>query len=65
MERLPICPNCLSRWPDIRGMIFAVGSTASTQCDHIWHHGAEYDPNRWVLSAFDEEFLAERKISLR
>jgi hypothetical protein len=31
----------------------------------VWHRGADYDPDRWVLTPGDEEFLSEQHISLR
>lgn len=65
MERSPICPNCLSKFCDVHGMLYHVGSSVGERCDDSWHKGAEYDPNRWVLSAFDFEFLAEQHVSTR
>jgi len=64
MERSPICPTCLSKHADIHGMVWAVGGVGHS-CDDVWHRGAEYDPNRWKLSPFDEEFLSENHVSLR
>jgi hypothetical protein len=65
MERSPICPNCLSKHENIHGMLYAVGQTVGTRCDDAWHLGATYNPDRWILSAFDEEFLAENLVSLK
>lgn len=65
MERLPICPNCLSKHPDIRGMFYRNGKLTGERCEDIWHRGPQYDPDRWILSAQDEEFLAEQKVSIR
>lgn len=65
MERSPICPRCLSKHADIHGMVYAVGVILGLQCEDVWHRGAEYNPNKWVLSEFDREFLAEQHISER
>lgn len=65
MERIPLCPTCLSKWLEIHGMIYRDGRPTGERCEDIWHMGAEYNPNRWVLSAFDEEFLAEQHITQR
>ena len=65
MERSPICPNCLSKYPEIRGQVYPSGGYLGTRCEDVWHKGAEYDPNKWDLSAFDQEFLAEQHISQR
>ena len=65
MEHAPICATCLSKWPDIRGLVYGPGETVGRQCEDIWHRGIGYDPNKWVLSAFDEEFLSEQKVSTR
>jgi hypothetical protein len=46
-------------------MVYAVGVVLGLQCEDVWHRGAQYDPNKWVLSAFDEEFLSEQKVSTR
>jgi hypothetical protein len=46
-------------------MIYRVGVVVGERCEDAWHRGAEYDPNRWQLSAFDEEFLSEQHISQR
>lgn len=63
MERPPICMVCLSKYPDIHGMVYAPGATLGVPCDDDWHRGVGYDPNKWKLTAFDEEFLAEQRIS--
>ena len=63
MERSPICPRCLSKFPDIRGLIYTMGDRVGKQCEDVWQRGVEYDPDRWVLTPFDEEFLSEQKIS--
>jgi hypothetical protein len=65
MERSPICATCLSKYPDIRGLVYFPGQVVGTQCPDAWHRGADYDPDKWVLSAFDEEFLTEQKVSSR
>ena len=65
MERSPICVTCLSKYPDIRGLVYTPGMTVGLQCGDTWHLGAEHNPDRWVLSAFDTEMLAELHISER
>lgn len=65
MERPPLCPTCLSKWPEIHGMIYHDGQPTGDRCENTWHLGAEYNPDRWELSAFDEEFLSEQHISVR
>jgi hypothetical protein len=65
MEHSPICPNCLSKYHDIPGLLYGPGQVVGTKCDDIWHKGWNYDPNKWVLTPFDQEFLAEQKVSAR
>ena len=65
MERPEVCPYCLSKYTDIRGLVYGPGDRVGTQCPNDWHRGPGYDPNVFKLSAFDEEFLAEQKISVR
>ena len=65
MERSPICPNCLSKYAEIHGMLYRNGNPVGERCEDSWHLGAEYNPDRWVLSAFDEEFLSEQKVATR
>lgn len=65
MDRSLICPNCLSKHENIHGMLYAVGQTVGTRCEDVWHLGATYNPDRWELTASDEEFLAEQYISTR
>ena len=59
VERSPICPSCLSKWEDIRGVIYPVGSYDGRQCANIWHLGSQYDPDKWDLSPDDRAFLQE------
>jgi hypothetical protein len=54
-----LCPKCLSRYPDIRGMIFPVGSCDGTQCEDGWHKGPDYDPNVLVLTEKDRVLLSK------
>jgi hypothetical protein len=65
MERSPICPNCLSKFNDIRGCIYVDGKVTGRRCEDDWHRGIGYDPNKWDLSEFDTEFLSEQKVSSR
>lgn len=46
-------------------MIYRDGNPVGERCSDSWHFGPSYDPDRWVLSAQDEEFLAEQKVSIR
>ena len=62
MERLPICPGCLSKWPDIKGLVYSAGATVGTQCADEWHRGVGYDPNKLDLTDADREFLAGQHI---
>lgn len=64
MEHSPICPQCLSKYPDIRGLLYAVGQVVGQQCADGWHNGPGYDPSVLHLTAFDEEFLAEQKVKV-
>jgi hypothetical protein len=65
MERPELCPKCLSKWVNIRGLLYGPGDVVGTQCDGSWHLGENYDPDRWVLSAADEKFLETQRISRR
>jgi hypothetical protein len=65
MERSPICPQCLSKWPDIKSLLYTAGQHVGQPCEDVWHKGSNYDPDRWVLSAQDEEFLETQRISKR
>ena len=65
MERSPICPGCLSKYLEIHGLVYGVGSCVGTRCEDDWHKGVGYNPDRWELTAFDEEFLAENLVSIR
>jgi hypothetical protein len=46
-------------------MLYAVGQVVGTRCEDAWHKGVGYNPDRWELTAFDEEFLAENLVSIR
>ena len=65
MEHTPICPKCLSRFVTIHGLIYTNGNLVGERCEDVFHRGPDYDPDRWVLSAQDEEFLSTQHISLR
>lgn len=65
MERSPICPNCLSKFSDIRGMLYRDGKPIGERCEDDWHRGAGYDPNRWELSSSDIAWLSEGLVSTR
>ena len=65
MERNPICPNCLSRFENIHGLVYRVGVVVGERCEDVWHRGAQYDPNKWDLSEADKEFLLQDHISIR
>jgi hypothetical protein len=65
MDRPILCPNCLSKYLEIHGMLYRDGKPVGERCEDIWHRGPEYDPDRWILSAQDEEFLETQKISIR
>ena len=65
MERSPVCPTCISKYDDIKGMVYGPGEVSGHQCTDSWHLGCNYDPNRWVLSPFDFEFLEEQHVSSR
>ena len=59
MERSPVCPSCLSKYADIRGMLYPCGSYVGYQCEDIWHRGAEYDPNTLFLNDADIAMLKD------
>lgn len=65
VDRPETCPFCASRYQNIRGLVYGPGAHIGTQCENEWHKGADYDPNVLTLSAYDEEFLSEQKVSLR
>jgi hypothetical protein len=65
MERSPICPGCLSKYEDIKGLVYRDGNPVGEQCSDVWHRGVTYNPDRWVLTAYDEEFLSEQHIAQR
>ena len=54
-----LCPKCMSRYPDIRGMIYPVGSYIGDQCQDAWHKGAGYDPNVLTLTDADRSLLTK------
>ncbi len=58
MEHLPLCPRCLSKFKDIRGMIF-IGGIPMGQCEDNWHGK---DPELFLLTEKDQEFLAAQHI---
>ena len=64
MERSPICPKCLSKDPLIRGLIYTMGDRVGKQCEDLFHCRSDYNPDRWDLTAYDEEFLSEQHISV-
>ena len=57
MERPSVCPACLSKYEDIRGMVYPAGSFQGATCKDSWHRGAEY-PNELQLTPEDQKFLA-------
>ncbi len=66
MDRPSNCPNCASRWPDIKGLLYHPGQHVGVPCTDSWHtDSVDFDPDRWVLSAQDEEFLETQRISKR
>jgi hypothetical protein len=46
-------------------MIYSVGQVVGVRCSDLWHKGWISDPDKWVLTAYDQEFLAEQKVSAR
>lgn len=59
-----LCPKCLSRYPDIRGMIYPVGSYIGKQCEDGWHRGPDYDPSVLTLTISDKQLLRDLDIVL-
>jgi hypothetical protein len=57
-----LCPKCLSKYPDIRGMLYPLGSYIGDQCEDDWHKGASYDPNVFILSDADRDLLTKAKV---
>jgi len=57
-HRAPTCPRCLSRFRDIRGMVF-IGGIPMRTCDDAWHGG---DPDILILTDADQEWLAAQNI---
>jgi hypothetical protein len=57
------CPKCLSKFSDIRGVIYPSGNANDNfQCDDVWHRGPGYSPDVLILTLADQEFLAEMNI---
>jgi hypothetical protein len=64
MDYPDICPKCLSKYPDIHGMIYGVGQYIGRQCEDDWHRGQNYNPNELVLTADDRTFLTGNRIRI-
>ena len=59
-----LCPTCLSKYPDIKGLIYAYGSAYGTQCADLWHKGSDYDPSVLKLTTSDKQLLRDLDIVL-
>jgi hypothetical protein len=57
------CPRCASRFRNIRGVIFAAGSTDSSICENGWHLGPDYDPD--TLNLTDEDRVLLYRMGVR
>jgi hypothetical protein len=64
LERPSVCPACISKYPDIHGMIYGVGQYIGRQCENNWHRGQNYNPNELVLTADDRKFLSKQNIKI-
>ena len=66
MEDRPLwCPRCLSKFPDIRGVIYPDGNVNDGyRCMHDCHLGVGYDPNVLVLTVEDRDFLQIMSIAV-
>ena len=65
MDRPDRCPRCLSKFADIKGVIYPNGNANDGfQCDDPWHLGVGYDPNILVLTEEDRAFLKEMLVAL-
>jgi hypothetical protein len=60
MDRPAVCPACLQRYADIRGMIYPDGGPNGHQCDDSWHDGEKY--NDLKLSPEDKDLLRRVRI---
>lgn len=58
------CPQCYSKYRNIRGMVWPEGEYANSRpCEHPWHKGENYDPNVLDLTEDDKKMLREHHIS--
>ena len=61
MDFRPKCPACASRYPAVRGMLYAPEfGRRGRQCENPWHIGSEEtDPSVLRLTEYDKKFLAD------
>jgi hypothetical protein len=57
-----VCPGCLSKHEDIRGMIYADGTAVGARCENAWHKGPGYVPETLNLTDDDRVFLRQNRI---
>ena len=59
------CPQCCSRYEDIRGLLYTPGATVGTQCLDDWHKGSGFDRSKLDLTEEDRVFLTKMKVGYR
>ena len=64
MAHPTLCPSCLSKYQDIRGLLYAYGSAFGVQCEDGWHRGANYNPDVLVLSDTDRAMLKKAMVKI-
>lgn len=57
LERLKVCPTCISRFEDIHGIVYPAGSYSGTPCEDSWHRGPNYNPDVLVLTEADRKMF--------
>jgi len=62
MDWPKVCPTCLSKYADIRGMVYPAGGATGDRCEHEWHKGEGYDPSVLNLTDDDRAFLMREHI---
>jgi hypothetical protein len=64
LERPSVCPACLSKYSDIRGMTYGIGQYIGDPCTDDWHKGANYNPSELVLTDYDRDMFAAIHIKI-
>jgi hypothetical protein len=64
MTHASTCPQCCSRYEDIRGLLYSPGQSVGVQCADDWHKGRGYDASILHLTDGDRVFLKSQKIKV-